>query len=411
MKNRKKTAVIIAAAGSGKRMGGGIPKLYRKLGGVPVLVRTLLQFEAHPLVDEICVVTREDDVRSCRCEFVEPYGISKVSAVVAGGAERQDSVGRALAALSDEVDYVLVQDGARPFVTERVITEVIEALSQYPGAIAAVPSKDTIKRGENGVAVETPDRSTLFAVQTPQGFRRPVLERAYREAAEDEFYGTDDSVLVERIGETVYLVKGDYHNIKITTTEDLIMGEAILEEERLRDGEGPGRRPAGPVRSIPDFRTGSGFDVHAFAAGRKLILGGVEIPHERGLQGHSDADVLTHAVMDALLGACGLGDIGRHFPDNDPQYKGISSLTLLSQVWKLVKEQGFGLGNLDATVIAQKPKLAPYLEEMIGILAEVLELPPEERGRINLKATTTERLGFTGREEGIAAQAVVLLSR
>ncbi len=375
------------------------------------MARTLLKFEAHPLVDEICVVTREDERDLCRREIVEPYGISKVRAVVAGGAERQDSVSRALTAVSRDVDCVLVQDGARPFVTERVITEVIEALSQYSGAIAAVPSKDTVKRGENGFVVETPDRSTLFSVQTPQGFRRPILEEAYRRASAEEFYGTDDSVLVERIGETVYLVKGDYHNIKITTAEDLIMGEAILEEERLKTARGPGRRPAGPVRSIPDFRTGSGFDVHAFAEGRKLILGGVEIPHERGLLGHSDADVLTHAVMDALLGACGLGDIGRHFPDSDPRYKGISSLILLSEVWERVRARGFALANLDVTVIAQRPKLAPHLEAMTGLLAEVLAVPAEERERINIKATTTEGLGFTGREEGIAAQAVVLLYR
>lgn len=406
----KKSAVIIAAAGSGKRMGGGISKLYRKIGGVPVLVRTLRAFCQHPHIDEIFIVTRAEDLEFCRKEIVEAYGINKVKAILSGGKERQDSIYSALLAVGEDIDYVLVQDGARPLVTAEVIDRVLEGLFRHSGAVPAVACKDTVKRrGNGGFAVETPDRSQLFSVQTPQGFHRELLLCAYRQAFAEEFYGTDDAVLVERIGEKVYLVKGDYRNIKITTPEDISMAEAILKEGHPREGEADFGKEQESTPIWHRIRIGSGFDVHAFEKGRALILGGVEIPHEKGLLGHSDADVLTHAVMDAMLGACGLGDIGRHFPDQDPAYEGISSLVLLAQVRQLVFKQGYQLGNLDATLIAQRPKLSPYIGEMIRSLGQTLGLSQEEHSRINVKATTTEHLGFTGREEGIAAMATVLL--
>lgn len=406
----KKSAVIIAAAGSGKRMGGGIPKLYRQIEGLPVLVRTLRAFCSHPRIGQICIVTRPEDLEFCQKEIVEAYGIGKVKAIVSGGEERQDSIYSALSAIDSDTDYILVQDGARPFVTAEVIDRVLDELSRHVGVVPAVACKDTVKRrGKDGFAVETPDRSQLFSVQTPQGFHRDILLCAYRKAFSEEFYGTDDAVLVERIGEKVYLVKGDCYNIKITTPEDINMAEAILKEKKP-DEEGEvsqNRQKTAPIWN--QIRTGSGFDVHAFQAGRALILGGVEIPHEKGLLGHSDADVLTHAVMDAMLGACGLGDIGRHFPDHDPAYEGISSLVLLKQVRQLVFKQGYQLGNLDATLIAQRPKLSPYIDSMTCNLGQVLGLSKDELSRVNVKATTTEHLGFTGREEGIAAMATVLL--
>lgn len=406
----KKSAVIIAAAGSGKRMGGGIPKLYRQIEGLPILVYTLRAFCGHPRIGQICIVTRPEELEFCRKEIVEAYGIGKVKAIVSGGEERQDSIYSALSAVDPDTDYILVQDGARPFVKAEVIDRVLDELSHHVGVVPAVACKDTVKRrGKDGFAVETPDRSQLFSVQTPQGFHRDILLSAYRKAFSEEFYGTDDAVLVERIGEKVYLVKGDYFNIKITTPEDINMAEAILKEKDSRsEGEDFGNRQ-GKSPIYNQIRTGSGFDVHAFQAGRALILGGVEIPHEKGLLGHSDADVLTHAVMDAMLGACGLGDIGRHFPDHDPAYEGISSLVLLAQVRQLVFKQGYQLGNLDATLIAQRPKLFPYIDSMTCNLGQVLGLSKDELSRINVKATTTEHLGFTGREEGIAAMATVLL--
>jgi 2-C-methyl-D-erythritol 2,4-cyclodiphosphate synthase len=313
--------------------------------------------------------------------------MGKVKGIVPGGAQRQDSVYAALSTIPEDVDFVLVHDGARPFVTEETIEALIEGTVKHGAAVAAVPVKDTIKSAEDGIFSETLDRSRLYSIQTPQGFGRKLLKQAYERAFSENFYGTDDAVLVEKMGEKVYLVKGDYHNIKITTKEDIILGEAILGEET---------------------RIGTGYDVHRLTEGRKLILGGVEIPFDKGLLGHSDADVLIHAIMDALLGAAALGDIGRHFPDNDESYRGISSLLLLKRVGGLLTESGCRIGNIDAVVIAQRPKIAPYIGEMTARIAETLDI---EENRINIKGTTTEKLGFCGREEGIAAQASVLIRR
>ena len=275
--------------------------------------------------------------------------------------------------------YVLVHDAARPFVTETVVRDVIRCASDRGAAVPCVAVKDSLRETE-GDGSRCVDRSRFFAVQTPQGFRRELLVEAYEKACEDGFSGTDDASLVERLGHHIEIVHGDYDNIKITTKEDLPM----------------------------ENRVGTGFDVHRLVEGRKLILGGVEILYEKGLDGHSDADVLIHALMDAMLGAAAMGDIGRHFPDTDDEYKGISSMKLLEKVNNILAENMYSIGNADITVIAQKPKLSPYTEKMRENIADVLGIGKD---LINIKATTTEKLGFTGRGEGIAAEAVCSIYR
>lgn len=413
MYNDKKTAVIIAAAGMGRRLGGPIPKQFMDIGGQPVIAKTLKVFEAMDEIDHIFIVTNEDYMDHCE-NITKEYGISKLAAIVCGGAERQDSVYNALKTVAEtgetsngygidgacgsSVEYVLIHDGARPFVTPEVVLNVLEGVVQRGAAVACVPMKDSLRRAsaaghagrdEIGGADRDAsaaggscavDRSEYFAVQTPQGFRTSAILHAYEKAYEEGYYGTDDASLAERAGLDVAIVEGDYANIKITTREDLPM----------------------------EYRVGTGFDVHKFEEERKLILGGVDIPYEKGLAGHSDADVLVHALMDALLGAAAMGDIGRHFPDTDQKYKGISSLKLLEHVGSLLSDEGYSIGNVDVTVIAQAPKIAPHIEAMRDNIAETLKL---EKSRINIKGTTTEKLGFTGRKEGIAAEAVCALYR
>lgn len=388
MYNDKKIAVIIAAAGRGRRMGGPVPKQFLKIGGEPVLLKTLRIFEKMDETDDIFIVTGEEYIEYCR-SMAKNGGIDKLAAVVAGGAERQDSVYKALKEVSSrrpDTEYVLIHDGARPFAEPDMIRRVIEAIGLYGASTACVPMKDSLRKtGASGGSCDfaesrAVDRSRYFAVQTPQGFRLADIMSAYERAAAEGYRGTDDASIAERAGISISLVDGDYGNIKITTREDLPM----------------------------ENRVGTGFDVHRFEEGRRLVLGGVEIPYDKGLAGHSDADVLVHALMDALLGAAALGDIGRHFPDTDNRYRGISSLKLLEHVRSLLADEGYEIGNADVTVIAQEPKIAPHIEEMRDNIAKVLKL---EKSRINIKGTTTERLGFTGRREGIAAEAVCSVYR
>lgn len=381
MNNKKKTAVIIAAAGTGKRMGSSIPKQYLKIGGEPILLKSVRAFCDNKEIDWIVVVTNGDYIQAC-LEMKDRYGLDKIQAVIEGGEERQDSVYRAIVEidrLCPEIEYVLVHDGARPFVRQETINAVLEAAEEKGAAVACVPVKDSIRQEKDGESANLP-RQRLYAVQTPQGFQKEILRKAYEQAFADGYYGTDDATLAERIGQSVALVRGTYDNIKITTREDMPM----------------------------ESRVGTGFDVHQLKEGLPLVLGGVEIPFEKGLLGHSDADVLVHALMDALLGAAALGDIGRHFPDTDPQYRGISSMELLRRVKGMLDKNGWRVGNVDITLMAQRPKIKSLIGDMTDNLSKTLDL---ETCRINIKGTTTERLGFVGREEGIAAQAVCLLYR
>ncbi len=393
MDSEKEVSVIIAAAGQGRRIGGPVPKQFMMIGGEPILIKTLKVFSSMPEVDHIFIVTNEEYTEHC-ADLIREYEISKVEKIVRGGSERQDSVFNALKALKamcPQTEYVLVHDGARPFVTRRTVTGVIGKTVQSGAAAACVPMKDSLRHiGSCGLCTKknmdaigtsrSVDRSEYFAVQTPQGFRLEYIMDAYEKAFAEGFYGTDDAVLAERTGYPVAIAEGDYGNIKITTREDLPM----------------------------EYRAGTGFDVHAFAEGRELVLGGVKIPYEKGLAGHSDADVLTHALMDALLGAAALGDIGKHFPDTDEQYRGISSMVLLQKVGELLEKNSYSIVNADVTVMAQAPRISTYTEAMRENIAAVLKL---DKSRINIKGTTTERLGFVGRKEGIAAEAVCSICR
>ena len=377
----RRVAAIIAAAGKGERFGSNLPKQYLKIGGEPVLIRAIRTFEEMDAIDYIFVVAGEDHLDRCR-DMIEGFGLTKVESVIAGGDSRQDSVFNALQEMNrvkPGVEYVLIHDGARPFISQDVISNVLDEAATSGAAVACVAMKNSVRRVSEDSS-ESVNRDDYVSVQTPQGFRKSMLIDAYEKAYDDSYYGTDDAAVIEHAGGSIAIVDGEYQNIKITTKEDLPM----------------------------ENRIGTGFDVHRLIEGRPLILGGVDIPWEKGLGGHSDADVLTHAIMDALLGAAGLGDIGSLFPDTDPEYEGISSLLLLQKVKERLEDEFYKVGNVDATVIAQRPKLRPYVEQMEEKIADCLDLDPS---RISVKATTTEGLGFTGREEGIAAEAVASIYR
>lgn len=375
----KRVYAVIGAAGVGRRMSAVVPKQYLRIKGRTILEATVEKFASSPVVDGIVVAAAGEYEAYCRRLFAVLIEEGKLE-LVEGGQQRQDSIGRAIAHLASrgakEDSLLLIHDGVRPFVSQELIRSVAEAALEHGAAVPAVLPKDTIRHQDEG----TLDRSKLYCVQTPQGFRFGLIRSAFDRAAAEGFLGTDDAGLAERAGNRVVLVPGEPANIKITTPEDL------------------------PLES----RIGTGFDVHRLTEGRKLILGGVEIPFEKGLQGHSDADVLLHALMDAMLGAAALGDIGKLFPDSDSAYKDISSLKLLERVGRAVAEAGYRLGNADMTVICQRPKLADYIDAMRGNIARTLDVPVES---VSVKATTTEKLGFAGRGEGIAAEAVCLLNR
>jgi 2-C-methyl-D-erythritol 4-phosphate cytidylyltransferase/2-C-methyl-D-erythritol 2,4-cyclodiphosphate synthase len=302
--------------------------------------------------------------------------------VVLGGAERRDSVWCGLQQLTEGTDTVLIHDAARPFITHETIDACLAAVHQHGAAVVARPIADTIKRAATDGHVDaTLDRRQLWGAQTPQGFRTDRLRAAYTRAMAEQWLVTDDAAVVERAGYRVQLVEGPATNFKITQVEDLMLAERLL---------------SGPTR------TGFGYDVHQLVSGRPLILGGVTIPHPTGLLGHSDADVLTHALMDALLGAAALGDIGQHFPDSAACYQGASSLGLLAAVQEKLAAAGFAPYNIDVTLAAQAPKIAPYIADMRARIAATLHLEIE---RVSIKATTTEGLGFVGTQAGMAAYA------
>ncbi len=377
---------IILAGGSGRRMGADCNKVLLSLGGEPVILRSIRAFEG--LVDGIVLVSRSEDIPAMR-EMLAKSGLT--AAVVPGGATRQESVWNGLCALPEGVEHVLIHDGARCLVDADTIRRCKTSVEVHGTGVAAIPVVDTIKQVDaDGIVAATPDRSTLMAVQTPQGFRLPIIMKAHEDAQQAGFIGTDDASLVERIGQPVRLTQGNRRNIKLTTPEDINMAEAFLNG------------------GLPDLRVGHGYDVHRLVEGRELILCGVTVPHTLGLLGHSDADVALHALMDAMLGAMALGDIGKHFPDTDERYRGISSMKLLTHVVALLAEHGARVTNCDVTIVAQKPKLLPYIPQMRQNVADALSLPLD---RVNVKATTTEHLAFEGREEGISAQAVCMVAQ
>ncbi|GGD03694.1 bifunctional enzyme IspD/IspF [Thalassobacillus devorans] len=383
---------IVLAAGQGKRMKAGKNKQFLLLDDKPLIIHTLSVFEKDEWCREIVLVINEREKESMQ-SLLDAHSFKTVIRLTAGGKERQDSVYQGLKSVSNKTIPVFIHDGARPFVEQSHLHELAKETMEHEAALLAVPVTDTIKQ-RHGNKLTTLDRTTLWAAQTPQSFSYPLILEAHEQAEQAGYTGTDDASLVERMGRDVKVVQGSYDNMKLTTPEDKAKALSHLSHKNNKAGdEGM-------------FRIGQGFDVHQLAEGRKCIIGGVEIPYEKGLLGHSDADVLLHTVADACLGAIGEGDIGKHFPDTDEAYKDADSSKLLEDVWQLVQEKGYSLGNLDCTVIAQAPKMAPYIEEIRKNIAALLQA---DISRVNVKATTTEKLGFPGRGEGIASQAVVLL--
>lgn len=370
-------------------MGLDHPKQFHFLAGCPVLVHTVRRFADADCVDIIVVVVPADRIDFTKDLLVEYKAFNDAITVIGGGKRRQDSVKCGLESLPPDVDVVLVHDGARPLVTRDIITRCAVAADKFGAAIAAVPVKDTLKRAntENRI-VETVDRDALWQAQTPQAARVSLLLAAYEAAGGRDV--TDEASLLELAGTTVQLVEGSETNIKITRPDDLIIAEKIMQKD-----------------TNLSIRVGHGYDAHQFIKGRDLILGGVKVPFEMGLAGHSDADVLTHALCDAILGAIGAGDLGAHFPDSDQKFKDIYSIKLLESVIALACKQNYILSNADVTLVCQKPKLATFISGMKKKLTESCNV---FEGQINIKATTTEKMGFTGRMEGISCHAVVLLT-
>jgi len=374
------TYALIVAAGRGTRLGGALPKQYLPLGGARVLRHAVAAFATHPGIAGVQVVIRAEDSGI----FAEAVSGLAVLPPVPGGAERQDSVRLGLEALvPHDPARVLIHDGARPFPDPALIDRVLEALDRAPAAIPALPLGDTIKRVADGVIRDTIDRAQLCRAQTPQGFHFKAILAAHRAACGQVL--TDDSAVAEAAGMMPIVVAGSEDNFKVTTAQDLASAERLL---WARTG---------------DIRVGHGFDVHPFGPGDQIVVCGVPVPHDAGLVGHSDADVGLHALTDALLGAIGAGDIGMHFPPSDPRWRGAASDRFLAHAAALVREKGGDIAAVDVTIICERPKIAPHRGRMIERVAAILGISST---RVSVKATTTERLGFTGRGEGIAAQAV-----
>jgi 2-C-methyl-D-erythritol 4-phosphate cytidylyltransferase/2-C-methyl-D-erythritol 2,4-cyclodiphosphate synthase len=376
-------SAILAAGGRGLRLGHSQPKQLLEIAGRPILERSVSLLQEHPDVDEVIVALPEELVQDPPAYLLNA---SKPLRVVAGGARRQDSVAAAFRLVSERADVVVIHDAARPFASSGLVARTIAAAAESGAALAALGARDTVKQVAGDVVRATLDRQTIYLAQTPQAFRREVLRDALAVTGD----ATDEAALAERAGHTVRIVEGEASNIKVTTSVELIIAEAI----------GRGGKPARTGRA------GMGYDLHRFVEGRPFILGGVTIPFERGLAGHSDADAVCHAVTDAILGAAGAGDIGRHFSDTDPRWKGASSIDLLRRAVEVVHAEGLDVGNVDATVIVERPKLAPYIDQMRANLAAVLGVSID---RVSIKGKTNEGLGELGRGEALAVHAIALV--
>jgi 2-C-methyl-D-erythritol 4-phosphate cytidylyltransferase / 2-C-methyl-D-erythritol 2,4-cyclodiphosphate synthase len=410
---------IVAAGGRGERFGGTLAKQLLTIGGRAVLERSVSALASHPSIDELVVALSADIAGDPPAYLRDVAWAGKPVRLVAGGPRRQDSVANAFRAISDRTEMIVIHDAARPFVSGDLISRTIAAAAESGAAVAALQARDTVKI-VSGPARREPDtaplstgapigglivdstlpREQVFLAQTPQAFRRDVLRDAL--ALGGTAAATDEASLAERAGHRVRLVEGDVANIKITTPEDLAMAEAIVrsaERDRLDEAVAP-RKPARTGRA------GIGYDLHRLVQGRPLILGGVTIPFDRGLAGHSDADALCHAITDAVLGAAAAGDIGRHFPDTDPQWKDASSLGLLRRAAGIVRDGGLEVGNVDASVIAERPRLAPYIDAMRANIAEALGTSID---RVSVKGKTNEGVGELGRGEAIAVHAIALV--
>jgi len=377
---------LIVAAGSGTRLGGDVPKQYLPLAGRAVLRHSVETFLRHPAISGVRVVISAEH----RALYDSAVTGLSILPPVPGGGSRQDSVRNGLESLADlRPDRVLIHDAARPFLTGDIIDRTLTALDEAPGAVVAVPVTDTLKRAHahDGCVAGTVDRSALWRAQTPQGFHYADIVAAHRQAKGSAM--TDDAAVAEAAGLPVKLVMGADDNFKITTADDLRRAERLL-------GTAP-----------QEFRVGTGYDVHRFAAGDGVTICGVRIAHDQSLEGHSDADVGLHALTDAILGTIGAGDLGSHFPPGDPQWRGADSARFLVHAAGLVTAKGGRIAHVDVTLICERPKIAPHRAAMVARIANILGL---DDGRVSVKATTTEGLGFTGRREGIAAQAIATVA-
>ncbi len=384
------TAAVIVAAGRGTRAGGDLPKQYASLAGRPVLAHTVDVFVQHPAIDLVQVVIHADDAPAYAAACSDLATLPPVP----GGQTRQESVLAGLAALEQHTpSKVLIHDAARPFVDAPTIDRVIAALDQYDGAIPALAIADTLKKTDNRRITETIDRTGLWAAQTPQSFRFGAIVDAHRKARDAGRSDlTDDAAVAEWCGLNVAVVEGTPQNRKLTTAAD------IEEAQRQMNSRS--------TQTLDDIRVGHGYDVHAFEAGDHVILCGIKVPHDAKLKGHSDADVGLHALTDAIFGALGDGDIGQHFPPSDPQWKGAQSDIFLKAAGDHVAERSGVIANVDVTLVCEAPKIGPHAVEMRQCIADILDIALD---RVSVKATTSERLGFTGRREGIAAYATATL--
>jgi 2-C-methyl-D-erythritol 4-phosphate cytidylyltransferase/2-C-methyl-D-erythritol 2,4-cyclodiphosphate synthase len=386
-------AIIVVAAGRGSRAGGKIPKQYKNLAGRPLLAHTLGALMRAAPGATILPVIHSDDLdlyQDCAASFEASAGLAQP---VFGGATRQASVRLGLEALAAQQlrpNIVLIHDAARPFVSDTLVNQAVAAAKTYGAAIPGVTLAETIKEidAESNVAATLP-RARLRAVQTPQAFRFDLILHAHRNAAARGIFDlTDDATVAEWAGHRVHVFAGEDSNIKVTTSKDLAIAEARL------------------LGDLADIRTGQGYDVHAFGPGAHVWLGGLKIAHDHGLIGHSDADVLTHAITDALLGALADGDIGSHFPPSDPQWRGAASSIFLAAAAAKVRSRGGVIAHIDATLVCERPKMGPHRDAIRASIAGIVEIPLD---RVAIKATTSEGLGFTGREEGIAALALATI--
>ena len=386
-------AAIIAAGGRGARLGADRPKQFLEIGGRSILELSVAALAANERINEVVVALPAEHVDSGGTALRAAIG--RPITIVAGGARRQDSVANAFAKASQDADIILIHDAARPFVTREVIDRAIDGAKNHGAAVAAIGVRDTVKQAGEALADgarlvrATIPRDTVFLAQTPQAFRRDLLVRALNEGMDVD--ATDEAMLVERLGLPVHVVDGDPKNIKITTAADM--------EAARSEGDRFSRRLV---------RIGNGYDLHRLVGGRPLILAGVTIPFELGLDGHSDADIVCHAITDAILGAAGAGDIGRLFPDTDPKWKGADSIELLKGAVEKIRDAGYSVSNVDVTVIAQKPKLLPYLDQMRANLAAALVC---DVSAVSVKGKTNESVDSMGRGESMAAHAVALITR
>jgi 2-C-methyl-D-erythritol 4-phosphate cytidylyltransferase / 2-C-methyl-D-erythritol 2,4-cyclodiphosphate synthase len=394
-----RAAAVIAAGGAGTRMNTGIPKQFLEISGKPVLLHTVESIARIEEISQIVIALPEEHIPAAKAIF-QRQPLRVAVQCVAGGPSRQESVRRGLSHVASDPDVVMVHDAVRPLCDQDLILRVLYAAWKNGAAIPGLPATETIQRvSRTGRVLSTPPREELYAIQTPQAFHTDILRTALDKAHHSGFLGTDESSVVRWAGHAVAVIPGSPDNIKITRPLDLEIAGLLMSRKSQEDRAG---------MSNSKLRIGQGIDYHRLVEGRKLILGGVEIPFEKGLEGHSDADVLSHAICDALLGAAALGDIGQHFPDTDPSNRGRSSLEFLRLVKQKIEAAGWLIRNVDATLLVERPRIAPYAQTMKRNIADSLGLSIDE---VSIKATTTEGLNAEGRGEGISAQAIALLER